>query len=443
MKKIIFFFIILAETCLSHRLFAQLDGVFVEVYYISDEDDATDVDGGGLEVGSKTYRIYLDLAAGAVLTEIFGDLSHPFVIKSDENFFNNSEGKSFGYLMPRVSYDQNTFALDSYLTLGQTGFQGPNLFFGIPKDQDTNGSFIGGINNDGGSAMIASGLLNNNHPEAGIPLTTADGMVVSNQTPSGWFSYGVVDFQSGVDNTIFGSLNAGNEFNSVNFILRNSGVKGAIDETNQVLVAQLTTKGNLELKLNAKILYDMGNGPILYEYVSTNTITAPNQIFSTSLNYPLTCGCTDPDFLEFDANFGCSNDDLCNTPVVIGCMDTLACNFDPLANFNLQALCCYPGFCAERDLEQVCPHLKGNDFDFKIYPNPAKNLVTINILNGVVTTMEYFIYDYYGQIVIAKTIENAPNNYTESFSIESLTSGLYRVVVKGVNGIQSNYLVKL
>ena len=57
---------------------AQLEKVIIEKYYVSDANDATDVDGGGVPVGSTTYRIYLDLKPGTVLKRIYGDANHPF-----------------------------------------------------------------------------------------------------------------------------------------------------------------------------------------------------------------------------------------------------------------------------------------------------------------------------------------------------------------------------
>ena len=124
---------------------AQLEGLVVETYYVSDVLDATDTIGGQLLEGETTYRIYLDLAPGSRLLSVFGQDEHPFSMGSTRRFFNNVDGASFGYEIPKVSYESNTVALDSYITLGQNGFQGLKNYYGILKSQDTDGSFIGGL----------------------------------------------------------------------------------------------------------------------------------------------------------------------------------------------------------------------------------------------------------------------------------------------------------
>ena len=174
---------------------AQLEKVIVEKYYVSDSNDATDVSGGGVPVGSTTYRIYLDLKPGTILKRIYGDANHPFSISSSEVFYNNIlDGQTFGKDFIKGRYLENTVALDTWLTLGQTARQGTKYYYGILKDQDTDGSFVGGVNNDGGSAGVASGLLINDDPTCGIPLTVADGMDTLNAAPSNWLNGGVLDF---------------------------------------------------------------------------------------------------------------------------------------------------------------------------------------------------------------------------------------------------------
>ena len=70
-------------------------------------------------------------------------------------FFNNIlDGQTFGKDFIKGRYLENTVALDTWLTLGQTARQGTKYFYGILKDQDTDGSFVGGVNNDGGSALV-------------------------------------------------------------------------------------------------------------------------------------------------------------------------------------------------------------------------------------------------------------------------------------------------
>ena len=92
---------------------AQLEKVIVEKYYVSDSNDATDVSGGGVPVGSTTYRIYLDLKPGTILKRIYGDANHPFSISSSEVFFNNIlDGQTFGKDFIKGRYLENTVHID-------------------------------------------------------------------------------------------------------------------------------------------------------------------------------------------------------------------------------------------------------------------------------------------------------------------------------------------
>jgi Secretion system C-terminal sorting domain len=419
---------------------AQLENLFVECYYVADSMDVTDTAGGHLLLGETTYRVFLDLAPGSKLLSLFGDTDHPFSISSTRRFFNNTDGATFGYEIPKVSYESNTVALDTYITLGQTGFQGLRNFYGLPKSQDDDGSFIGGINNDGGSEMVDGGLLVNETSLCGLPLTEADGMDTLELELTQWSSFGVVDFSSGIDSTLFGTVVVDSVFQRSNFVLQCEGVFGVIPDSNYVLIAQLTTPGEIALQLNASVITATGD---TLNYVSTNELTSPAEFFAPFLNYPQVCGCTDPDYLEFGPDYACSEDGSCNTLIVLGCMDSIACNFNPLANVQTPSLCCYPGFCDERDLEVVCPQLKGNSFDFEVYPNPAATYASVQVLSGVVSNVKIDILNYNGVVMYTESVFEAPLNYTRQVDMTDWPQGIYQVRVEGINGVQSSMLVKL
>ena len=108
--------------CIFFGLSAQTDieGVIVEKYYISYSNDATDTLGVGLEEGTVTYRIFIDLAPGRKIRKIYGAENHPLIFSSTENFFNNKEdGQSFADQFNKSRLDENTVALDSWLALGK------------------------------------------------------------------------------------------------------------------------------------------------------------------------------------------------------------------------------------------------------------------------------------------------------------------------------------
>ena len=208
LRKLYFIIFLITAICSSSK--AQLENVFVETYYISDSIDATDSTSKPLPIGSTTYRIFIDLKPGSKLKRIYGDAFHPIKIMSTDTFWNNTDnGQSFAYLINKNRLGDNTVALDSWLTLGQATKLTPIPYFGVPKVNDRDSSIVGGINNDGGSQGIETGLLTNNIPQLGIPLTLKDGLDTMTVGPENWISYGILDELTNDDSTIFGSLKPG------------------------------------------------------------------------------------------------------------------------------------------------------------------------------------------------------------------------------------------
>ena len=155
------------------------------------------------------------------------------------------------------------------------------------KDQDTDGSFVGGTNNDGGSAVVATGLLiNEDTTSFGRPLTEADGMDTLNSAPNSWLNSGILDLLSGDDSTMFGRLVPQSGFESNNFHLSCSGVSGTVADSNQVIIAQLTTLGELTFNINITV-EEMVNGILtLVNYVSSDTLLGDNEKYNPYLSYP-------------------------------------------------------------------------------------------------------------------------------------------------------------
>ncbi|MFZ4786058.1 MAG: T9SS type A sorting domain-containing protein, partial [Flavobacteriales bacterium] len=420
------------------RASAQLEKLYVETYYVSDENDATDIIGGGLEAGTVTYRIYADLLPGTQVLGLFGSAEYPFEISSTELFFNHeSDGQSFAKEFLKARYQEGTVALDTWLTIGQTTkLQAGEVNFGIPKHQDEDGTFIGGINNDGGSELVAGGLLINEDATAGIPLTTADGMQPMDVSPADWFSYGILDFVSGEDTTMFGSTDPSSFFYSENFELSCSGVSGVLPDSNYVLLAQLTTKGELQFKFNLEVAYELDGSLITVQYVSKNEGTSDQIVFSPYLTYPYACGCTDPNYAEYDPTVICEEEGACATPVVFGCLDEYACNYNPEANYHVDALCCYPGYCPG-DLQTICPQLMGEDIELSVYPNPAAESITVSLLTGADTNIQVDIINAYGTVLTSESLDLSVLYFLKTYSIGDFLPGLYTVKVTTTYGTQT------
>lgn len=396
--------IILMSYCCTEAK-AQLEGLRIETYYIADSDDATDTIGGLLEEGAVTYRIFVDMLPATRLLALYGNVQHPLFFASDYSFFNHrEEGITFGKDLSKNRYSSGTTPLDTYITLGQCSKSfAQGAYFGTPKVLDQDGSVVGGVNNDGGSAQIASGLLKNGSAAIGLPLTQADGLSFTSALPNSWIDIGFIDVSTGIDTTIFG-LGTEKQFLGTNALLRNSGVSGTDEVQNEVLVAQLTTKGEIAFELNLEVEVIDNGIPRVIKYVARNESLENGEIFHPLLKYPYACGCTDPSYLEASTTFACTDNSKCLTPVVLGCMDSLACNFDPHANYNIQDLCCYVGYCNDLDISVVCPDLRLREESslghVQLSPNPAVDELVVAIEDIRYMDIPYTILDLTGRVVV-------------------------------------------
>ncbi len=344
MKKQLF--LILSFLSFQFAFSQGLEDVIVETYYISDANDATDTDGGFLPAGTTTYRIYIDLAPNYKLETVYGSPDHELRIETTTLFFNNEDrGELSGDLIGDNRLDDNTVALDSWVTIGAAS----ESHFGVLKTEDIDGSIVGGLNNDGGSAGISAGLIANDDPDAGIPLTTADGLIDGVVSSTQLIADDVSIFD------VFDNVNDGPIFSTNNgawAVL--GGLEGPTSE-NRVLVAQITTNGDLSFSLNIRVNTVDGSGDPI-DYVSGTPVG--DEVFFPALNFPLVVvdGCTSPTACNFNPSAtnddgsclepveNCSacdgqdlvlidddNDGICNADEIAGCTTPIACNYNPSA----------------------------------------------------------------------------------------------------------------
>jgi len=425
-----------------------IKNVIVETYYVSDANDATDTVGGFIEPGSKTYRIFVQMRPGCKLLSLYGDNDNTLKISSTAAIFNNIDyGVTFGKDLRINDLRKNTVALDSWLTLGQVTKKAASTNFGVLKSIDVNGSLIGGINNDGGSAEVPGGLLTNNDPLAGLALTIADGMDTLANFPNNWVSHGFIDLASGEDSTIFGSVNAGSEFISNDAFLANTGIMGVNADSNMVLVAQLTTKGEISFELNVQVFDPTVDNSFRSFYIAKGidtTYTGEQKIIKVSpyLKYPADCGCNDPNFLEYNKKYTCSNMQACKTRIVLGCTDTKACNYDPNANYNVQYLCCYPGFCYDRDIALACPSNGEPVLRLDVYPNPAANQITIRTSPVDNKETKYVVYNYFGKVVVEKKLGMINGEVLDELNLSGFEPGIYLVRLFSGTSADSRMFIK-
>jgi len=444
------FILVFSLLFFSNALQAQIEKVIVETYYISDTLDATDtIDGStrALAAGSKTYRIYIDLVKGSKLKAIYGRKNHPLKITSTANFFNNIDRPAFyfGYQMKKNYFKSNpTLALDSWLTLGLA----TTVDNGVLKTQDTGVSVINPTHSNtwGGTAGISGGLLVNTNPAAGIPITNKDGLLPNSVTSyTAWFDGGFRNKPSGGrDTTVFGDSLVGNKFISTVAILQqNTGVVGPIADSNQILIAQLTTTGNISFALNITVIDTAGHTIDYIAQKDSAQILSGDTVLAPVLIYPPACGCKDTRYLEYDPKYSCNDSTACKTLKIFGCTDSMACNYNSDANVLLPNFCCYPGYCNDRDISLVCPDLPQRLMKpatgTYVYPNPVQDVLSLQLFASTDDReVRYVIYDSFDRIVVEKDMGMIPGNSILRTDVSDLPKGLYlfRVTVAGSSSIK-------
>ena len=236
-----------------------LEGIIVEKYYKANAADAAG-SVGTLPVGSVTYRIYADLAAGYKFQAIYGseDASHNplhiLKINTTTSFFNAEDrGATTPNGIATAQLKNNTNALDSWFSVGAAAAGE----MGVLKSED-----------DGATNFIAANtILKNNVASIGIPLTTQDGMVAG--SPEAVTFVGLT-----TETDVFNATSqAGNSFVTQNGSIASlNGSTGPLAD-NKVLIGQFTTDGIFHFELNIQI----GNGTVTENYVTANPTGSEQQ----------------------------------------------------------------------------------------------------------------------------------------------------------------------
>ena len=249
---------------LSGRVVAQngLEGVVVEKYYKSSAaDTVANADGGRLPVGSVTYRIFADLLPGYRFQAAYGVPGHELRIQTSTLFFNNVDRGDITPSYTKAQAKSNTVMLDSWLSVGAACAGN----FGVLKVND----------NDSLSTVVNSyspQVLQGTDASCGIPVKDQDGLVAG--TPG---VMTVVGLNSEI--AVFGSQNDGTNgpvFSSTNGSWAClGGSVGADSLMNHVLIAQITTNGQLSFKLNIQIGTPSGG---VENYVAENPVGSEIQI---------------------------------------------------------------------------------------------------------------------------------------------------------------------
>ena len=269
--KTLKFLTVLFVLCLSLKGNTQdgLEGVIVEKFYVSTEaDNAGKLYSGDLPKGSVTYRIYADLKPGYRFQAAYGTPTHPLIIQSSEKFFNHIEdGNIQPNIIPERAYKKNIALLDSWLSVGACSAG----HLGILKEADDTISDK--------YLIFEKGYFRNKKKM--IPLYEKDGMKRAEFVPFPTF------YQMDSLSFVLGSSTLSNKLKVTNgaWACLGKGSAGADSlSTNCVLIAQLTTQGNLNFELN--LLIGAPNGTS-QKYVAKNPVgeesewTHPDLIFNS------------------------------------------------------------------------------------------------------------------------------------------------------------------
>jgi PKD repeat protein len=237
-----------------------LEGIVVERYYITDAaDEANSIAQGAispLPVGSVTYRVYVDMAAGYKYSQVYGSETHNMLVNTTTSFYNDP---NFGVAVNPGTTSLNltrrhTTMIDSWFTAGGTCVGK----VGVMEQEDTDGT-IGNqqnilANNAGGCYGLP---INGTNAQDGMLPSTAATYVAPN-------TLGLGNALDVLDQTFGNSI-----FIDNGTIVPLGGVVGPT-ASNRVLIAQFTTSGTLSFQFNVQLI-NIGTGAA-ENYVASNPV---------------------------------------------------------------------------------------------------------------------------------------------------------------------------
>jgi len=204
-----------------------IDSMFVEVYHV--EPPARQGDNPLV-----TYRIFVDLAPGHELQMVYGDERHKLRFWTSTAFENDTlAGAKFGHQIRKDRLNEGRAALDSYLTIGATD----EGHLGVPREWDMDGSVLECPPYPDRKRL--RGL-----PGAPPPLCSTDGRIAATDVPE------AVDFRFAS-----GYLHKARGFDieTTDGAYAVLGGTPGVTDRNVVLIAQLTTTGELSYMVNLQI----------------------------------------------------------------------------------------------------------------------------------------------------------------------------------------------
>ncbi len=195
-----------------------LEGIIVEKYHLANKEDVKKDKNKLLKEGAVTYRIYVDMAEGYALQAVFGVTGHPIEFKTTTSFYNPaSGGNMMGTQVRTENLENKLVALDSWLTINLA----TRNHAGIQLKLDPDGSLL-----------------------KSKPFIEKDGLITGKEPGLIPYNLELDPFDDGSQDSVYSA------YDSVLGVY--GGVQGPSEE-NQVLIAQLTTDGELSFEFNVQI----------------------------------------------------------------------------------------------------------------------------------------------------------------------------------------------
>ena len=433
--------------------------LIVEPYYVSDANDAADTDGGeSVPAGSRTFRVFVDLKPGYRLLTVGGFPNHPFTMSTSTSLFNNDDrGAAWAEDINDIHLNKNTVAIDSWLSMGAAS----DAHWGVLKSLDPDGSIVGGPNNDGGST--GSALLVNEAPEAGIPLTTADGLWNTGTPAPGTVFVGTPPtmFESGGESS----------YTSSNFAWAVLGDFTSPDTANRILIGQFTTDGVLDLCFNLEVRIPdslVCNAPGCHEIMSFYAELLPSDTAGTAFSgdnkftHPTLCFNSEAPLVDCNGVSGgpaqpgspCDdgNADTTNDAYSVDC----AClGQDCLGVYGGDALPGQPCDDGNPDTGNdtwqpgcLCDGIVGIDENelasgVRIHPNPTNGLVTVALEDAQGQAISMRITDLLGNVVMHSDLGTRSGSLSTVLDLGPLARGIYLLQISRGDRMHTERIIRL
>lgn len=382
------------------------EGIIVEKYYVSDANDAADEDGSAdLATGETTYRVFVDLQDGYKLLTMGGFPSHAITFNTTTSFFYNEDrGESWATDISDTHLEKNTVAIDSWLSMGGAS----DAHWGVPKADDTDGSVVGGANNDGGSNGVAGGLLVNAPAQIGVPLVQADGLFLGDAPPAA-VSVGTVP-------TIFNEI-GGAAFTSEDFAWAVLGGVEAPTPGNKILIGQFTTDGefsfclNLWVKIPDELVCEDVN---CHEFLELYATLLPSDTAGTALSGDNKFTHATLCYSSASANEDClgvpGGPALPGTPCDDGNPDTGADTWSDA--------CTCTGVTGVDEASALAGLVS-------VHPNPTRDVLNLRLTGLTGQHVTYALRDLLGRTVLTHDLGIASGDRTDLLDLSSMAAGTY------------------